>query len=225
MGCHTTFIRKRPKMRYRFAKSRDLHSLVNLHYAVREHYSVGIFSKFDKNLLRCYYKILLKDINSLIICAEHKDGRLVGFCSANLNVEEQLKILKKNKFRIMFSALSSIISQPSLIFQLLTRYRSIDSGDQFISKYGARLEFWLWSKESSDITSSLYMHESLLNILECLGVQEVGFEVDVSNSKVLKFHKLNGASIEKKIILKDQRERAFMKYNFSNRVTKIKLKK
>lgn len=211
-------------MKYRFAKLKDTTKLVDLHYAVRKNYPIGVFSSLDKSFLKCYYKILLKDVNSIIVCAEDLDGEILGFCSANLDVEMQLLNFKKNKFRIALSALSSIIKKPSILKELFSRFSSIgDDKKQFISKNGARLEYWVWSKKSNNSTSSLYMHETLLNIIKDLGVQEINFEVDSINRKVMKFHKLNGAIANKKIILKDNRERVLMKYDFSNRKQKVKL--
>ena len=211
-------------MKYRFAKLKDTAKIVDLHYAVRKNYPIGVFSSLDKNFLKCYYKILLNDVNSIIVCAEDSGGEILGFCSANLDVEKQLLNFKKNKFRIALSALSSIIKRPSVLKAFFSRFRSIEDGKkQFVSKSGARLEYWVWSKKSNNTTSSLYMHEVLLNIIKDLGVQEINFEVDSINRKVMKFHKLNGAIINKKIILEDNRERVLMKYVFSNREQKVKL--
>ena len=45
-------------MHYRLAKLKDLNSIVNLHYAVRENYTVGIFASLDRFFLKRYYRIL-----------------------------------------------------------------------------------------------------------------------------------------------------------------------
>lgn len=213
-------------MKYRFAKLKDIDKIVHLHYAVRKKYPIGIFSFMDKNFLKCYYNILLNDVNSIIICAEDSNGVLLGFCSANLDIKKQLNNFKRKRHKMFFFALTSIVKKPSLITGLLSRYKSINNDKkQYISNTGARLEYWVWSKDSNDNVSSLIMHEILLRVIESLGVKEVKFEVDKINKKVLKFHKLNGAKIEDVLVLDDLRERVKMKYNFIDRTTKIRLYK
>jgi len=213
-------------MRYRLVKSKDIKDIVNLHYSVRENYPFGIFSSLDKNFLKSYYKVLLKDKNSVIVCAYDSLGVVHGFCSANLNVEEQFLNLKRNKYRFGLSAFTSILKKPSVLLDLFSRYNSIkNEGSQFISKEGARLEYWVWSKKNKEPTPSIIMHEVLLNILRDLRVVELNFEVDSINNKIVKFHKLNGAIEIKRIVLEDKRERVLMKYDFSNRKSKIKLYK
>ncbi len=208
-------------MRYRFAKLSDLKSIVNLHYSVREDYNVGVFASLDKNFLKGYYKMLLTDVNSIIVCAED-NSKILGFCSASLDVNDQHENFKKKKLNIALYAFTSVLKKPSLIKKLLLRYKSIkDDNINFISKSGARLEYWVWSKKNEDFVSSLYMHETLLNILQALGIMEVNFEVDHINKKVLKFHKRNGGIEIEKITISDNRERILMKYDFNNRVTKF----
>ena len=124
------------------------------------------------------------------------------------------------------SAIPSILKKPSIILSLISRFKSINNkGDQFISKSGARLEYWVWSKDSDDSVSSLIMHEVLLNIVKSLGISEINFEVDTSNKNVLKFHKINGAIELKRIFLEDDRERSLLKYSFMTRKSRVKLYK
>ena len=213
-------------MRYRIVKLRDLDIVVKLHYAVRENYPVGIFSSLDSFFLKQYYRVLIKDINSIIICSEDDNGRVVGFCSATLDVEKQFYNLKKKRFLLGISAIPSIIKNPSILGKLIKRYESINNkGKQFISKEGARLEYWVWSKKNTDSVSSLIMHEVLLKTISSLEVKKINFEVDSINKNVFKFHKLNGAIELDRIILEDNRERVLMQYNFDTRKTKIKLYK
>lgn len=213
-------------MKYRLVKIKDIDSIVNLHYLVREKYPIGIFSTLDKTFLSQYYKILINDVNSVIVCAENSEGKIQGFCSSTLNVEKQLNNLKKKKFLMAISAVPSIFKKPKVFFSLMLRFKSINNKDiQFISNKGARLEYWVWSKENKDSVSSLIMHEALLNTILALGVKKINFEVDTHNKNVLKFHILNGAKELKRILLEDKRERVLMQYDFDNRITKVKLYK
>lgn len=213
-------------MKFRLAKCKDLSQIVKLHYDVRKNYQVGIFSLLDKTFLRNYYRILLKNQNFVVICAEDTFGKIQGFCSSTIDLEEQFQTLNNNKISLAFSALPSIIKNPKIIMSLISRLKSINNkGNQFISNTGARLEYWVWSKDNDDKISSLLMHETLLKILESLGIKEVNFEVDSVNKNVYKFHKFNGAIEIKRIFLEDNRERILLKYCFNNRKTKIKLYK
>ena len=213
-------------MKYRLVKINDIDRIVNLHYLVRENHPIGIFSTLDKTFLKQYYKILINDTNSVIVCAENEEGQIQGFCSSTLNVEKQLYNLKKKKLLMGISAVPSIFKKPRVLLSLMSRFKSISNKDiQFISNKGARLEYWVWSKENKDSVSSLIMHEALLNTISALGVKQINFEVDTYNKNVLKFHIFNGAKELKRILLEDKRERVLMQYDFDNRISKVKLYK
>ena len=210
-------------MIFRLAKICDLDSITKLHFCVRHLYTHGVFSSLDLVFLKSYYRIIINDPNSIILCAEDPIEGIVGFCSANLNVEQYNLNLKKNKFRLAFSAFPSIFKNPIVLFKLLSRFKSLSSNSQsFITSKGVRLEYWVWSKKNNDDKSSLIMHESMLNIIETLGYDKASFEVDLHNKKVFKFHKLNGALELDRVILDDKRERVFMQYVFLNRNSKFK---
>lgn len=209
-------------MIFRIAKICDLDRITNLHFSVRHLHAHGIFSSLDLFFLKSYYRIIINDPNSIILCAEDSDEGVVGFCSANLNIEQYNLNLKKNKFRLALSALPSILKKPKVLLELLSRYKSIKSkGDSFFASSGVRLEYWVWSKKNNDDKSSLLMHESMLNIIYALGYKRVSFEVDLYNKKVFKFHRLNGAQEINRVILDDKRERIFMEYDFKNRNSKF----
>lgn len=213
-------------MKYRLVKNRDLNRIVNLHYAVKENHPIGIFSKLDRTFLKQYYRILINDVNSLIVCAEDSKGEIQGFCSSSLDVEKQFSNLKKRKYHIALSAIPSVFKNPKIVFLLISRYKSLSKDEiGFVFNTGARLEYWVWAKDNADSVSSILMHEVLLNIILSLGVKKVGFEVDTYNKNVLKFHKLNGAEELKRIVLEDNRMRVLLQYSFESRVSKVKLYK
>lgn len=206
-------------MKYRLAKPSDVNEMVNIHYSIRDYYSIGIFAQLGKQFLKSYYKLVLNDKNSVVVCAEDDNGNIQGFSSANLNVEEQLANLRRNNIKLGFATLSTIIRKPFLLKALLDRHRStkINIGSNFISSTGARLEYWAWSATNKDSVSSFEMHEVHLNVLKCLGVKDIYFEVDVTNKKVFRFHELNGAIQLYTKKLPDGRIRAFMKYSLQER--------
>jgi len=111
-------------MRYRIAKVSDYKALANIHFNIRSTYSIGIFAKLGKPFLRKYYKIILNDPNSVIVCAEGEDRIIHGFCSSTLDVEAQMINLRQNKLQLGLAAISSVILKPSLIKHLLDRYNA-----------------------------------------------------------------------------------------------------
>jgi hypothetical protein len=206
-------------MKYRLAKPCDVREIVDIHYAVRETYPVGVFAKLGKNFLRQYYKIILSDKNQVVVCAEDENGKIQGFCSATLDVEQQFAHILRNKWYLGLAAIDSIFLKPSLFKSLISRYKSVthDFGEKFIVTKGARGEYWAWSSANKDPISSMELHEVHLEIMKALGVRELYFEVDAINKKVFLFHKFNGAELIEKTILSDGRERAWMKYNLVDR--------
>lgn len=210
-------------MRFRLAKTCDLNEIVNIHYDTREIYSVGIFAQLGKPFLRMYYKIILNDKNGIIICAEDEQGRIQGFCSGTLNVEEQFENIKKHKVELAVAAITSLIKSPRLIIPLNERYKSIRTSkiQDYVSSKGARFEYWAWSAKEKNSMASIEMHETLLIILRDFGVNEVHFEVDSTNIKIFQFHKINGAELIRNLKLPDGRERAIMKYVLKNRNSKL----
>jgi hypothetical protein len=210
-------------MKYRIAKQIDCKYIVELHYAIRETYSVGIFAQLGKPFLKQYYRIILNDRNSVIVCAEDDHGVLQGFCSATLDVEAQMSNIRSHKVSLALSAMTSIIRKPSLIKHLIDRYKIIknESTTKIISTKGARSEYWVWRASNQDSVSSVEMYFLSLNILKSLGVKELFGEVDTVNKKILKFQQANGSEIIDKITLPDGRERVIIKTDLVNWEPKI----
>lgn len=211
-------------MKYRLAKPSDLKEIVNIHYAVRESYTAGIFAQLGRPFLHKYYKIILNDKDEIVICAEDESGKIQGFCSATLNVEKQFANIRKHAISLGLGALGSVIRKPIILKSLIDRYKSTreDGKGKFINAKGARSEYWAWSASKKDSVSSLEMHEVLLNILRDLGVGYLNFEVDTNNKKIFLFHKYNGAQVVENMILPDGRERVLMRYDLKNRISKLR---
>ena len=204
-------------MKYRIAKEIDCIAIVNLHYAIRKTYSVGLFSKLGKLFLKKYYKILLNDPNSIVVCAEDDKGIIQGFCSATLDIKAQMTNIRRHKVSLGLAALISVILKPSLFKELVDRYKVVknNSTTKIISTKGARSEYWAWSAINQDSASSVGMYFAQLNILKALGVKEFFGEVDKVNKKILKFQLRNGGEIIDEITLPDGRERVILKVNLS----------
>lgn len=200
-------------MLYRILKITDLKDVVRLHYSSRKTNSNGIFALLGKPFLAQYYRVVLQDKYSVAIGAEGEDGKIQGVCFAILDSEKHDKNLKKHKFRLAIGALSSIVTKPSLLFDLLSRYRSLREKDnKFVHNQGCRGGFWVWSPNNKDSMSSYELHERFLAVVFSLGINTLHFEVDKINKNVYKFHKRNGAIEIETITLPDGRERVMMCY-------------
>lgn len=200
-------------MRYRIAKLADLKSVVILHYNVRESHTTGFFAQMKKSFFFTYYKILLNDKNEIILCAEDDAGKICGFISATLDVNEQFKNLKRNKIKLALASLTTLITAPKVFMEIIKRYRSIEglgSSDIYISKEGCRGEFWAWDAHKPDPVGAVELHSCFIMLLRALGVKKMYSEVDVANKKVVKFHKLNKAFEVGRVTLPDGRERIFL---------------
>lgn len=214
-------------MHFRLAKLSDLNEIVTLHYNVRDTYSVGFFSKMRKSFFRQYYKILLNDPNEIILYAEDNLGHKCGFASSTLDVEAQFRNLRKYKIALAIGALPSFILNPKLVLDAWKRYRStnVNSQQQFVTATGARGEYWVWDNNNKDSIWSTVLYNKSLEIMFLLGSQIVRFEVDSVNSRILQFHKKNGALEESKIILDDGRERVLMSIDLNKKFSKAKIKR
>jgi len=205
-------------MKYRIAKAVDSKYIVELHYNIRETYSIGVFSLLGKSFLKRYYKIILNDPNSVVVCAEDEFGVMQGFCSATLDVEAQMANIKKHKIELGFTTILSIIRKPSLLKLLFDRYKVISnkSKTKIIVTKGARSEYWVWNALKPDSLSSVEMYFAQFNILKALGVKELFGEVDKVNKKILLFQQANGGKIIDQIILPDGRERVIIRIDLVN---------
>jgi len=205
-------------MKYRIAKPVDFKSITELHYNIRETYSIGVFSLLGKLFLKRYYKIILNDPNSVIVCAVDECGVMQGFCSATLDVEAQMANIKKHKIALGLTTIVSIIRKPSLLKLLFDRYKVISnqSDTKIIVTKGTRSEYWVWNALKPDSLSSVEMYFAQFNILKALGVKELFGEVDKVNKKILLFQQANGGKIIDQITLPDGRERVIIRIDLVN---------
>lgn len=209
------------KIRFRLAKPCDAKQISDIHYAVRENYPVGIFAQMGKSFLRQYYKIILNDPYEVVICAENEKGEIVGFNSATLDAEAQMKNFRSHKIKLGLAAIGSIICNPSLIKPLFARYKSTQKNSKyhFVANKGTRGEYWSWKVSEKDPISCIEMNASFRAVLKALGIKELFFEVDKVNDKIVTFHKANKAEEVETIILPDGRERVLMKSDLTRKST------
>lgn len=204
-------------MRIRIAKPSDSNAIAEIHYASREKLAKGFFSQVTKSFLINYYKVLLNDPNSVVVCAEAKNGVICGFASGTLDAEKQFENLGRHKFRLAIALLPTIFFRPQIIGEALSRYISTRKNNENVDKYvsvtGPRTEYWVWDARYGSSIWAGVLNNAHLHIMLILGVKSVCFEVDQDNHSVVKFSKGNGAEVVEIISLKDGRTRLIMKYD------------
>ncbi len=209
-------------MRYRIAKSCDARRIAEIQSAIKEVNSLGIFCHMGVGFLTEYYRQIIEDEESVFVCAVDDDGTIAGYCFNILDAARQTENLRKHKYRLAFSALPTIMRKPSIMKELWRRYRSVESkDDSYLHNEGAHGGYWGWDPQRPDSSSSLYLHELTAYITKNLGIHKLHFEVDNENKNVLRFHKLNGAVVEKQFTLPDGRVRSFMYYDLDNHKYKL----
>jgi hypothetical protein len=198
-------------------KISDIKNVVEVHYATRKVNANGIFAMLGKPFLSKYYKIVVEDKYSIVLGAEGDDGKIHGLCFAILDSEKHDANLKKHRFQLAMGAISSIITKPSVLKSIVSRYKSLKAGDdKFILNRGARIAFWGWSPKHKNPTASIGLLESCLLILKDIGVTAVFGEIDSDNKVSNQIHSFLGAVPVKKVTLPDGRERNIIKYELTN---------
>jgi hypothetical protein len=199
----------------RLAKPSDRKELAELHFLSKSPSGPGFFSKVSRSFLRYYYKVVLGDPYSVVMCAESRDGRIRGFASGTLDAEKHFARLGRHRFIFALLLLPSLITNPTVLLQALSRYRSSKgkSDRKFVVTRGARTENWVWfPRDGSSIWAGV-LNNSHLKVLRTLGVDIVHFEVDVENVAVVRFSVGNGAKLVDCIELDDGRRRNIYRYD------------
>jgi hypothetical protein len=206
-------------MRIRLAKLSDSRAIAEIHYFSRKNLSGGFFSKTSILFLRQYYRILLNDPYMVIVCVEDNSRRICGFVSASLDSARQHENIRKNKVALAIALLPSMLKNPGLILDAISRFRSLkqDSNVKFITSSGARGEFWAWDIRLKISVWAVLLYKSHLQILSILGVEKMYFEVDSDNDKILNYHKKNGAYLYDQFSMSDGRVRLLMYYDLVNK--------
>lgn len=202
------------EIRFRLAKPSDAKQIANCHWHVRDRYSQGIFLSLGERFLRAYYKVILDDPNEIIVCAENKEGKIVGFSSGSLNAESQAVSIRGHKIRLGLAAMLGLIRHPSYFKGVWQRYTSLKSTSdhKFLHMEGARSEYLCWKKGADGSISMMLLDKIKFKMMHELGIKEVFFEIDKSNERWLNAvmrDKTN--SIIEEYILPDRRIRVLIR--------------
>jgi hypothetical protein len=206
-------------MRLRIAKPSDSRAIAGIHFASRDKFGLGFFAQVSKLFLVHYYRVVLDDPNSVVVCAEEDDGTICGFASATLDANMQFANIRKHKVRLGLALLPSIMMKPRVLLDALSRYRSTKAnGDsKFVSVSGVRGEYWVWSARGNNAIWAGVLNNTHLHVLKILGAKNLRFEVDANNLSVVRFSERNGAELLSRVVLSDGRERLIMNYDLEKK--------
>jgi hypothetical protein len=202
------------------ATYRDLKELAELHYLCSSVQPGAFMFKLGRGFILEYYRILLKEKTSLVLCADAGNDGIVGLICAHLDAKESLKWLKSESYRMFLAALPALARQPLLIKKILSRAKSLwglSSGDNYVIGSGARIAYWGWSPDYPSRGHSVFLLKTLLKNFENNHVNRVRFEVDRLNRKVEVIHRLLGAKVVREFKTPDGRSRMIMEYILGQR--------
>lgn len=200
-------------MKIRLAKLSDAGRLAQVHWIGSSKQPGGFMFRLGRAFLIQYYRVLLEEKNSVVICAEDTDGHILGFVSGSLDAEERMIALRRNWFRLSLAAIPALIRDPRLIRDMYSRRQSKSADREdggYIVQSGARVEYWAWLPTHSG--GAIELHLKWLLLMRLLGVQSVRGEVDQINEMVLRAHRFMGARVVKEFTTPDGKQRLVIEY-------------
>jgi hypothetical protein len=202
-------------VRFRLANCSDAKALARLHYACSMEQPDGFMYKLGKRFLTQYYRILLRNRMSLVVCADAGTAGIVGLVSASVESQEEYKALQRGRLRLLLSALPALIRRPRLFGAVYDRANSLSSDQvrkDFVVGSGARLSFWGWSPAYPSRGQTTKLLQTAMRMLKALGVETVRLEIDRVNRKVEAIHRLMGGKVIEEFVTKDGRQRIVMEH-------------
>ena len=211
-------------MQIRVAKPTDASDLAHVYHQCFSELPESFLPKLGVGFLTEYHRILLSQADSLALCAENDEGKVVGFTCGTLDAAKQIKALKKNKLRLLLVSLPNLLQQPSLVKPIILRMKALSTAsasvgtDQeiaFVVSSGCRLESWGWLPTERSGGQALYLLSKWLELSKARGANEVWLEVD--REIVGKIHCIMGAKTVTEIAMPDGRKRQVMRYDFTKK--------
>jgi hypothetical protein len=208
-------MRTESPIKIRHANYDDLEQLADLHYRCSAVQPAGFMFKLGRGFILEYYRLLLKEKTSMVLCADAGVDGIVGLVAANVDAKKNLKWLKSESYRMFFAALPALARQPGLIKEIYSRAKSVwgwSLGDVYIIGSGARIAYWGWSPDYPSKGHSVILLKTLLKTLQNNDVSQVRFEVDRLNRKAEVIHRVLGAKVVREFDTPDGRSRIIMEY-------------
>ena len=199
-------------MNTRLGKPNDAAVIAMIHEVSSARQPGGFMYQLGRPFLVEYYRTLLHDSSSIVLCAVDNDD-IIGFVAGALDAGARVRALKRNRFRLLLASLPALLRHPQLIRAIYSRQQSADpdeGDDGYVIKSGAHEEFWGWLPTNT--SGAIELHLKWLSIMRVLGVHAVRGEVDRVNNIVLRTHQMLGARVVKEFVTPDGRQRLIIEY-------------
>lgn len=201
----------------RLAKTGDAERLAQVHRVCSADQPGGFMHRLGQSFLVQYYRILLQESRSVVLCAEDTDGHILGLCSGSLSAEEHMAALQRGKLQLLRASIPSLVRTPRLIQGMYSRQKSEsadrEEGSGYVVLSGPREEFWAWLPTERNSGGAIELHKKWLSLMRLLGAPNVRLEVDRVNIKVERMHSLMGAKVIREFVTPDGRRRVVMEYS------------
>lgn len=166
-----------------------------------------------------YYRVILNEKWTVVVCAVREDGTILGFHSGTLKAEEYSRALRRRRIRLGVASLPAVVAHPSLLKKGLARLRSLSAdkdSEQFVVTEGPRGEYWAWTLDVPSGANAINCHVRWHEVMRSLGARYVRAEVDCDNPQILQTAIRRGATIVRKFPIPDGRERWEIEYRFDH---------
>lgn len=208
----------------RHARPQDAKQLARLHYVCSTVQPGAFMHLLGQRFFVKYYKILLRDQTTVILCADAGNDGVVGLASAAVDSKKQLEAIHRGRFGLFLAVIPAICRKPSLLKALKARDKSCTSKspeESFVVNEGARIAYWCWLPGFPSKGKSIQLLKELMRFLENQGGKELQLEVDRINRLAEVTHRFLGAKVVKEFNTVDGRKRIVMKYQLSPTIFKL----
>ena len=205
------------KLTVRLAKLTDATQLAEIHLECLADLPGGVLKTFGKRFRYVYYRLMLNEPHSLVLCLEDPYGRIFGLAAGSLDTTEHLATLRGHRIRLLRAALPALIGSPRLVAQLRDKQeasQTVGGDNGYVVASGPRLEFWGVVSEGRTGGAALTLLQAWLSIAKTLGANQVRFEVNETEREVEKVHRLMGATIVKDFSTRAGVKRKILEYKF-----------
>lgn len=190
----------------RMAKPRDATGIARLHFLS----SPGDFlCLLGEGCLGEYYRILLSERFSVVLCAEDLAANIVGVASGTLDSADHHACLRQGRWRLLLKALPRLLTRPALFRQIAARQRHPEA---YVVASGARAEFWAWRQDAKSPEGALMLQSKLLCVLGSLGARRIRCEVNSTLERVIRIHERLGGTVVQTFRTRDGVARAIIEY-------------
>ena len=206
-------------MFFRPATVEDASQLAEIHYLCRDRLPQSFMIELGVVFLTAYYRIILREKMTVILCAAAPANHILGFVSGTADATIEARVIRRAMFGLGAAALLKLISKPTLGLKLIHRFKRPKAGANsfFIHPYGARVAFWGWRPDLSSGPNAIRLFQQWMKTMDGLGVDQVYGEVDADNSKLLRIHEVLGASRVRSYFTPEGRERILIVYPLSGK--------